>query len=64
MSKWNKYKLKDFAIDKNGKPYLYAILNTYGIRGIQPRKKAVFFPSKILDDKFVIVPQEKFIIKI
>lgn len=59
MSKWNKYRLKDFAIDKNGKPYLYASFNTYGLRGVQPQKKAVFFPSKILDEEYVIVPKDK-----
>lgn len=59
MSKWNKYRLKDFAIDKNGKPYLYASFNTYGLRGVQPQKKAVFFPSKILDGEYVIVPKDR-----
>lgn len=59
MSKWNKYRLKDFAIDKNGKPYLYASFNTYGLRGVQPQKKAVFFPSKILDEEYVIVPKDR-----
>ena len=59
MSKWNKYRLKDFAIDKNGKPYLYASFNTYGLRGVQPQKKAVFFPSKILDGGYIIVPKDR-----
>ena len=55
-SKWNKYRLADFAITKNGKPYLYATLTTGGIRGLEPRKKPVFFPHKIIDNSYVVVP--------
>lgn len=55
-SKWNKYNLSDFAISKKGSPYLYATLTTGGIRGLEPRKKPVFFPHKIIDNSYVVVP--------
>ena len=56
-TEWNKYRLSDFAISKNGSPYLYATLTTGGIRGLEPRKKPVFFPHKIIDNDYVVIPQ-------
>ena len=56
-TKWNKYRLDDFSISKNGSPYLYAALTTGGIRGLEPRKKPVFFPHKIIDNDYVVIPQ-------
>lgn len=58
MAKWKKYSINDFYISKNGKPYLYARLNTYGLRGVQPSKKAIFFPSKVTEKGEVLVPAD------
>jgi len=57
MAKWRKFNLSDFHIDKNGKPYLYAKLSS-GTRGLQDRTKPVFFASKVLPDKKVLIPEE------
>lgn len=55
MANWIRFNIKDFALTKEGKPYLYAEMGSYGMRGQQPRKKPVFFPSKI-DGDTVLVP--------
>ena len=58
MSKWVKYRLDDFPLTKNGKPFLYANLVMGNMKGQQPRKKPVFFPSKVLEDGYFIVPRD------
>ena len=58
MPSWKKFNLNDFHISKKGRPYLFAKLNTEGLKGVQPATKAVFFPHKIVDGKLVVVPEE------
>jgi len=58
MSSWKKFNLDDFHISKSGKPFLFARLNTDGIRGVQPTTKAVFFPHKITEERVVVVPDD------
>lgn len=59
MPGWKKFNLNDFHISKKGRPYIFAKLNTEGLKGVQPATKAVFFPYKIVDGKLVIVPEDE-----
>lgn len=59
MPSWKKFNLNDFHISKKGRPYIFAKLNTEGLKGVQPATKAVFFPHKIVDGKLVIVPEDE-----
>ncbi len=59
MPNWKKFNLNDFNISKKGRPYIFAKLNTEGLKGVQPATKAVFFPHKIVDGKLVIVPEDE-----
>jgi hypothetical protein len=58
MSDWKKFNLDDFHISKSSKPYLFARLNTEGLKGVQPTTKAVFFPHKVTEERIVIVPSD------
>ena len=53
-SKWLKFNLDDFAIAKNGKPYLYSYLKAD--KGLERTKVATFFRCKIIG-KIVLVPR-------
>lgn len=59
MPGWKKFNLNDFHISKKGRPYIFAKLNTEGLKGVQPATKAIFFPHKIVDGKLVIVPEDE-----
>lgn len=58
MPDWKKFNLDDFYISKSGKPYLFARLNTEGLKGVQPTTKAVFFPHKVTEERIVVVPSD------
>ena len=54
MAIWKRFHLNDFPIGKNGKPYIYGRAKTYGIRGLAPTSRAVFFPNKVKGDEIVV----------
>ena len=58
MTKWVKFKLKDFNQTAAGKPFLYGSFDTPQLR-VPGLKTQLFFNHKILDKESLIVPEEE-----
>lgn len=55
MAKWKRFRLKDFPIGKNGKPFIFGRQKDFS--GLPSTKRPFFFPNKVRDDH-VFIPIE------